>query len=222
MLALADRDCLSSTVGVADRQYWAWKLIDFPNATFQGGANGLACLCASGLIAPEGFRDSIIGRIAELFDGVLRITRRDGSLEEAFPYERSFCVTALVAYDLLRAHADLVSIERAKSAPLEAVAPLVRFLVQADETHGFISNHLATAVAALFRWHRETGDSAARRKGELLLDRSWHIRARRGGFPSTMEPIRAIRRCAPRIWPMLRIPPPRHGSSTGSAVRCSS
>ncbi|MEM1401176.1 MAG: hypothetical protein AAGF58_14915, partial [Pseudomonadota bacterium] len=51
VLALADRDQTRPTFGVADRQFWAWKLIDFPNGTFQGFANGLSSLLANEFIA---------------------------------------------------------------------------------------------------------------------------------------------------------------------------
>ena len=40
-------------------------------------------------------------RIQSLFVGTKFLTRKDGSLEEAFPNEGSYCVTALVAFDLL-------------------------------------------------------------------------------------------------------------------------
>ena len=45
------------------------------------------------------------------------------------------------------------------------------YLVKADETHALISNHLATAVAALARWHRRTGDIQAESKAKNLLAR---------------------------------------------------
>lgn len=183
VLALADRDPLSPTLGVGDRQYWAWKLIDFPNATFQGVVNGLASLLSSGLLAAE-VKTAIAGRIEELVEGTRRIVRRDGSLEEAFPYERSYCVTALIAYDLLHARDDLAGGPFQSSAAqiMDVTAPLVGFLVRADETHGLISNHLATAVAALLRWHKHTGDPLAKRKAEFLLERILSHQSAEGWF----------------------------------------
>ena len=44
-----DRNRASPTFGVADRLYWAWGVLDFPNATFQGAVHGMARLWAHGL-----------------------------------------------------------------------------------------------------------------------------------------------------------------------------
>ena len=40
ILSLFDQDEFSPSFGCGDRNYWAWKLKDFPNATPQGFVNG--------------------------------------------------------------------------------------------------------------------------------------------------------------------------------------
>ena len=35
VLSLMDREPLSPTVGCCDREYWAWKFVDFPRVRFQ-------------------------------------------------------------------------------------------------------------------------------------------------------------------------------------------
>ena len=170
LLALFDRDPFSPTLGMGDRLYWSWKLKDFGNGTFQGAVHGLARLLSAQAL-PEWLPEtSVLARIDSIIMGTKRLTRRDGSLEEAFPYESSFCVTALVAYDLLSCTALLESRLSAKQRQcwLEVVAPMIRFLLHADETHALISNHLATAVAALLRWHILTGEPTDKRAHELL------------------------------------------------------
>ncbi|MEM1399988.1 MAG: hypothetical protein AAGF58_08905, partial [Pseudomonadota bacterium] len=168
----------------ADRQFWAWKLIDFPNGTFQGFANGLSSLLANEFIADTLPAEPLIHRIRDYISAIPTVTRRDGSLEEAFPFEKSFCVTALVAYDALRTLENLSSIKRQDVLPDpdKVIGPLIRFVVRADETHGLISNHLATAVAALARWHLLTGESAAKAKAESLLDRILNNQSEEGWF----------------------------------------
>jgi hypothetical protein len=64
----------------------------------------------------------------------------------------------------------------------ECIRPLIRYLVKADETHAVISNHLATAVAALARWHRCTGETAAEDKARVLLDRILAHQSTEGWF----------------------------------------
>ena len=49
ILSLFDADKTNKSYGIGDRYYWAWGLIDFGNATFQGASNGLARLWVSGL-----------------------------------------------------------------------------------------------------------------------------------------------------------------------------
>lgn len=179
VLALIDRDPLSQTRGFGDRQFWGWKLIDFPNGTLQGAVNGLTALLAADAFAPHVSRDTIRARVDDQLAATIRMMRRDGSFEEALPHEQSYCVTALCAYDYLRA-ADRLGLSAEALRPL---APAIDFLVRRDETHAFIANHLATAVAALSRWAKLTGDGRARDKARHLLDRILDAQSPEGWFP---------------------------------------
>lgn len=185
LLALIDRNRLSPGYGMADRFHWAWGLIDFGNGTFQGAAGGLALLWKAGLWPMATGRDVFLGRIDALFRGAGKLTRPDGSMEESFPREGSFCVTALAAFDLLCALRDLdgdagsPALERWR----ETVRPMVGFLVRSRESHGFISNHLAAAFAALNRWHILTGEDRAREKAAGILRTLIAGQSPEGWFP---------------------------------------
>lgn len=170
VLACYDRDPLSPTLGFGDRLYWAWKTHDFPNATPQGAANGLARLLATGQLPPTTSKTVMLGRIDEMIHATRRITARDGSLSEAFPNEKSFCVTALIAFDILCAaeHLEGIASEEQIAAWKEVAAPLIDFIVKNDETHAIISNHLSTAIAALNRWSGAGQSAAWARARELL------------------------------------------------------
>lgn len=184
LLALFDTDPLRPSQGLGDRLFWGWKLSDFANGTFQGAAHGLARLLVHGLLPPWLEPQSVASRIAAMFAATRRLCRRDGSLEEAFPYESSFCVTALVAFDLLSAVELLEDkLDPARRAEyLATVRPLIRFLHQADEYHGFISNHLATAAAALFKWSHLAKEPGAER-GRMFLERLLSHQSPEGWFP---------------------------------------
>lgn len=174
VLASFDRDPLRMTRGLGDRRAWAWKTIDYFNATPQGAVHGLARLAAAQLLPPAMRAESIIERIDAAVDALARITRRDGSLEEAFPFEGSFCVTALVAYDVLVAREQLGERWAGRARCLERVAPLIEYLLRADETHGAISNHILTAVAALAAWQDATPGAAEARAEQLMARvRGW-------------------------------------------------
>ena len=185
LLALFDVDPTSASFGCGDRFRWAWKLIDFGNATFQGAAHGLARLWVEGRW-PYATPDAVfLGRIDAMFEGTRHLTRGDGSLEEAFPHEGSFCVTALVAFDLL-ATVELLDgrVDDARRMRWRAtIEPLVSFLLAADETHALISNHLATAVAALVRWSMLTGAKDAEQRARVFLQRVLDAQSAEGWFP---------------------------------------
>ena len=135
LLALYDNDQTSHTYGVGDRYRWAWKLIDFGNATFQGAAHGLSRLLVNNML-PEYFSArAVISRIDAMFFGVESLRYANGSLEEAFPYESSFSVSALIAYDLLSSVELLSSYIDAQTRTrfLKVIAPIINFLHQADE-----------------------------------------------------------------------------------------
>jgi hypothetical protein len=170
---------------VGDRYYWAWGLIDFGNATFQGCAHGFARLWKSGLWPYNTDEKVFLRRIDSLFKGTKFLTRKDGSLEEAFPSEGSFCVTALVAFDLLCSIdllTDLLS-DKTRNEYIEIVRPLINFLLKNDESHAIISNHLATAASALIRWDLLIGkDVKATDKANLLLDRIIDHQSTEGWF----------------------------------------
>ncbi len=184
LLSLMDGDRTSASFGMADRYRWAWGLIDFGNGSFQGAAHGLARLWQAGLWPYNTGRDQFLVRIDSLFFGAARLARADGSMEEAFPNEGSFCVTALVAFDLLCA----IELLR-DDAPEEmrqrwqaVVRPMIGYLHTADETHALISNHLATAVAALARWSKLTGEAASDVRARGLLMRILRHQSGEGWF----------------------------------------
>lgn len=172
ILALYDTNPISPTYGLGDRYRWAWKLIDFGNGTFQGAAHGLAWLLNHNLLPTNFAQSAILRRIDAMFQGAKTLCYPNGSLEEAFPFESSFCVTALVAYDLLSAIKLLqnnLNQER-QTDYLDIIRPMIQFLHHAEETHAFISNHLATAAAALYKWSLLTNEPGEVR-GQQILER---------------------------------------------------
>lgn len=184
LLACFNMDETSRYAGVGDRYFWAWKLIDFPNGTFQAAIHGLAILLEQDLLPDYTNCDKMLERIKLLIHGLRNITHKNGSLDEALPYESSFCVTALVASDFLAAYIILSSRLSAydKEQLLSSIAPMIDFLKKQDETHGIISNHLASASLALYRWHSITDDSSAEIRGRVFLDRILNRQSNEGWF----------------------------------------
>ncbi len=95
VLGLCDRMEGSETIGCCDRPYWQYRTIDFPNARLQEA--GLLFALANRLNV-EGNRFHNSQAMADWARAVWRfwLDRRngDGSVCEAYPFERSFCATA--------------------------------------------------------------------------------------------------------------------------------
>ncbi len=120
---------------MGDRHYWAWGLKDFGNGTFQGAAHGMARLWRSNLWPYPTSKEKFISRIDSIFNGAKNLIRKDGSLDEAFPNEGSYCVTALVAFDLLST-LDLLQeyINKNKFKQWEeCICPMINYLKKFDE-----------------------------------------------------------------------------------------
>lgn len=168
LLSLYDTDKFSSTYGYGDREYWGWKTKDFSNATLQGGVYSLAIALTLDL-----FNKEQENKILEIIDSAIlaieNIRTKNGSVIEAYPNENSFCVTALVAFDVLSAikHLDTKITSEKKKKYLDTIKPLIGFITTNDEEHAIISNHLATGVAAIVLWNKLTNDNNQRDK-ELL------------------------------------------------------
>jgi hypothetical protein len=98
ILSLCDRYQGSFTFGCFDRNYWHYKIIDLPNARYQEAMLYLALLYANNIEAQiyrnRKLLDFIKGALAFWGD----IQNKDGSFNEVYPYERSFCATAFSTY----------------------------------------------------------------------------------------------------------------------------
>jgi hypothetical protein len=179
LFALYDLDPCSNTRGFGDREYWGWKIKDFANGTFQGGVHALAIAIDLELIERIDFVLQIIDKV---ITAISRMKSRNGSLSESYPEENSFCVTALVAFDVLSTIRRLGSRlhSKKKSEYLAIIEPLIRFITLQDEKHAIISNHLATAVAAMELWYHLTDQRDKR--AERLLNSIYRFQSNEGWY----------------------------------------
>lgn len=141
-----DLDPSSKSYGIVDREYWSWKTKDFPNATLQAGISGFLDGHAH-LDLPE---SAICKIVSAIIHGTKRIQRKDGSFEESYPKESSVCVTALVLFNILYSYFRYPHFfSEADRRDFETIVQKAfRFLENNFESHGLISNHLATIVYA--------------------------------------------------------------------------
>ena len=184
ILSLFDVDQSNESYGSGDRFHWAWSLIDFGNGTFQGASHGFARLWKAKLWPYKTSSSVFFRRINSLFLATKYLQRKDGSLEESFPNESSFCVTSLVCFDLI-CTLELLKEDVEKTQYFEwmnIVEKMIRFLEINDESHALISNHLATASAALFKWYKLTGEINSKKRGKVFLERIIRNQSKEGWF----------------------------------------
>jgi hypothetical protein len=174
VLGLVDREPLSPTAGCGDRTYWAWKFVDFPRARFQEALCVMSFLYATDCEGNSCFHHPrLIEWIALGMRFWTRMQRRDGSFDEAYPFERSLAATAFTTFYVGEAlafvKADLPA--DVTDALTQAMTRAGDWLVANDETHGFLSNHLAAAAAALVHVHRVTGSDRFERRSREFITR---------------------------------------------------
>ena len=100
-----------------------------------------------------------------------KIQYADGSFDEAYPFERSLAATAFTTFyigEALEFVGKSLSHDT-MSRVRQTMAKSGDWLVQNDETHGLLSNHLAAAVAALFHVYRMTGDEKFEKRSRYFL-----------------------------------------------------
>jgi len=174
VLGLMDRDGASATAGCCDRTFWAWKFVDFPRPRFQEAVCVLGFLYATPLPdSPYHHNPNLIAWIGSALRFWAKIQHRDGSFDEAYPFERSLAATAFTSFYVSEALAfvgDHLAAE-ARATARETLVRAGRWLIQNDETHGFLSNHLAAAAAALHHISRISGDAAFDNRSRYFLDR---------------------------------------------------
>ncbi len=185
VLGQIDREPLSPTSGCADRTYWAWKFVDFPAPRMQEAVCALAYVWATPLPGSSYHRDENLLAWIEL---ALRWwagrQHADGSFDEAYPYERSLAATSFTAFyagEALLLLGDALSPDARALSEL-AIAAAGAWLARNDETHGFLSNHLAAALAACQHAFRVSGDPQLAARARYFRDKILREQSQEGWY----------------------------------------
>jgi hypothetical protein len=159
VLSWQDREACSRTHGCFDRTYWCWKFTDFPAARFQEAVYTLAHLYTTPL-ADNRLRGDphVLQWIQAGVDFWRGLQRRDGSFDEAYPFEHSLAATAFTGFYVGEAFLRMRDVLPRGELALDTFARAGDWLCRNDERHGVLSNHLAAAAVALHVLARITGD----------------------------------------------------------------
>lgn len=176
ILSLLSRNPLSSTYGCFDRNFWHFKtIIDFPSATYQQVVVGLSRLYTTRTNDNIFYAQPLLAEAVH--SGVLywcKIQNRDGSQNEYYENDRSFCPTAFTTYAI----ADAFVQARQLFTPAEADLILSKLKRGANwlstQSFSIVQNQMMASMNALFRVAQVTGDAKImeefkKRRG-LVLD----------------------------------------------------
>lgn len=98
ILGLCDRNPQSPHQGCFDRLYWNYRITDFPSMWMQSGCLLLALLFTQRFAGNEFFDKYKVGEWArKSIEYWAKSLHTDGSGDEMYPYERSYCATAFSA-----------------------------------------------------------------------------------------------------------------------------
>ena len=178
-----DRDPSSPTWGCFDRRYWAWKLVDFPEATFQRHVYPLSMLVQDPSSRFHN-RADVLESIKAGLRFAVKIQHRNGSFDQAFPFEQSWGATAFLLQPLLAAlECVRPAIGRDADGIAERLSASAAFLRHAGERHGRITNHLAGGAHSLYAAGRVLGDGASTSAARALVADIVASQSREGWFP---------------------------------------
>lgn len=146
LLTLLDRNPHSPTYGCFDRNFWQYKIIDFPSGMAQEFVWPLALAYDTDLLDNPFYRQPVLSEWVEA--GILYAARSahpDGSCDDYFPYERA---SGAAAFSLLAGIESYILLGLKNQAALEFFAKRADWLAHHQES-GRLTNHQALIVLCL-------------------------------------------------------------------------
>ncbi len=169
LLATLDREPASESFGSFDRDYWGWKLRDFPVTMLQYAVVPLARL-HQGAIPDSSYVGS--ERLASWIEGavqrILLTQRRDGGFDSVAPNAADHGVTMAMAFALIEA---APVVDASLSGTIDAaVRKAAEFGLRSEEDYAFISNHQALVAYAFARVADRLGDGRFERASDEIVE----------------------------------------------------
>lgn len=97
IMGFIDTDIASPTFGCCDRNYWHYKIIDYYNARYQE----LSLILAFFYKDKDSYlykNENLLKLIKGIIDFWIKNLNKNGSVNEVYPFEQSFCATSFGAY----------------------------------------------------------------------------------------------------------------------------
>lgn len=164
ILGLGDRNNQSKTFGCFDRYYWHYRLHDFPNSRFQE-----ICLLLT-LLYKNNFNNNKFYNNRKVKEWILKsiefwqkIQHRNGSLDEVYPNEYSFCASSFST--LAVSESCLILDEKDKY--MHSLIRAGRWLAKHNNLE--VANQMAAALVTLQNIYILTKDEYFKHQAEVKL-----------------------------------------------------
>ena len=160
VLSMQNRNPMSSTYGCFDRNYWHFKtIIDFPCATYQQVVIGLSKLFSTNINCNSYYQHPTIGESVR--SGILfwcKIQNRDGSVNEYYENDHSFCPTAYTTYAIAQSYYLIQNLfsESEKNLIVNSLLKGSRWLSKYENPD--VQNQMIASMNALYWVYRITND----------------------------------------------------------------
>lgn len=166
LLTLLDKNPYSKTYGCFDRNYWHYKIKDFPSGMSQEFVLALALAWDTNDSQNPFYKQK---QISEYIQGAIQYTavssRSDGSTDDYFPYERALGAAVFSLYAATESYLILgFDSEEFKSF----FKKRGRWLIENDES-GTLSNHHAIAALALHNVYLITNEDTFKEAAQLKI-----------------------------------------------------
>lgn len=169
IIGFIDTEPQSPTFGCADRYYWHYKLHDYHNARMQE-----ACLLLAFFYLDKGADLCQNEKLFNLIKGVIgfwaKNLNQNGSVNEIFPHEQSFCASAFSLYAVTET-IGLLDLKAEKETHQKEWEKCGDWLMKNGNWH--ISNQIAASALALYNLGELTREerftTEARNRIERLL-----------------------------------------------------
>ena len=177
----------SKTYGYADRLFWGWRIKDFNNGSFQGLTYTFSEIkynpVFKSLYLKHNENNELDTALDACIEGAFKSLLK-GSTQEAFPNEKSFCVTATLLYDLLYSLDKCGKLDNLTSQQLSILEESSKYISKHIEKHANIGNHLVSALCALYTYYEKLGNQSKEVNNgiELILTKLNNIWCEEGWF----------------------------------------
>ena len=178
ILGLMDRNPLSKTYGCFDRNYWHYKISDFPCARFQEGVLTLALMYK--MRGTEYHKnEKVLSWIVAGIEYWKNIQHLNGSFDEWYPKENSFVATAFSTYAITETLLILKN-KIGMSQYLHAIERAGDWLSRKKEERA--QNQEAGAAMALYNIFLLTGKAKFKKSSEDKLNQLLNSQTEEGWF----------------------------------------